>query len=250
MKDAELQRLFDLENTYWWFVGTRNVIERRLRQALRGRAGLRILDLGAGSGIMMDRLGDLGTVVGLDLAVSSARFCRDKGHLALVADAGLLPFPDGGFDAVIAADVIEHTPDDERVVRELARVIRPGGVVIVNVPAFMLLWSHHDEAIGHYRRYRRDSLLPLLSRSGFAIETWSYVNFFVFPLFLAARLAQRVFRPRSRPAAADYPWVPGPVNRLFVALLDLEGHLIDRLALPVGTSVLAVGRLPASRAAR
>ena len=223
-------------------MGTRNLVERRLRHALRGRAGLTILDLGAGSGIMMDRLGDLGLNVGLDLSMSAARFCRAKGHAALLADAGRLPFPAESFDAVIAADVIEHTPDDELVVSELRRVLRPGGVLMVTVPAFMFLWSHHDVAIGHYRRYRRASLVRLLEEAGIHVERSSYANFFAFPAFLAARWAQRLFRPRNRPPKADYPRVPAPVNRLAIRLLDLEARITDRGSLPVGTSVVAVGR--------
>lgn len=244
MKSEELHRLFELENSYWWFVGTRTVIERAFRRALdRGSGGHDILDLGVGSGIMLDRICDLGPAVGLDISLECARFCHRKGHRAVVVgSAEEVPLAADSFDAVIMADVLEHCADEAAVLAELRRVLRPGGILLITVPALRLLWSHHDVAIGHYRRYRRGALVRLLNRSGFEVRSSSYFNCLLFPFFLAARLSQRVLRSRSREPRADYPSLPGLLNRLFAGLLALESRLLDRVRLPVGSSVLVIAR--------
>lgn len=192
---------------------------------------------------MLDRIRGLGATVGLDLSLECARFCRAKGHRAVVVgSAGAIPLAEGAFDAIIMADVLEHCPDEAAVLEELRRVLRPGGLLLVTVPALRILWSHHDVAIGHYRRYRRGELVRLMGRFGFEARSSSYFNFLLFLPFLAARLLQRALRSRDREPRADYPVLPAPINGLFATLLSLEARLLDRATLPIGTSVVVTAR--------
>ncbi|MDQ3037174.1 MAG: methyltransferase domain-containing protein [Myxococcota bacterium] len=157
-----------------------------------------------------------------------------------------LPFADASFDAILALDVLEHLERDRDAARELRRVLAPGGVAIVTVPAFAALWSAHDEALDHHRRYRLAEIEAVLRDAGFAIEHASYYNFFLFPLVASARVAERlriaITGERDGRADADLRVPPAPLNALFGAVLGAERALAPRVRLPFGVSCLVIAR--------
>jgi len=243
VKQEEHERMFRVETEHFWFVGTRTVIASALSQALGARvAGARVLDLGCGTGYTLTRLPDGVRAVGLDFAPAALALCsqRASGAALVRGDATCLPFADGSFDAVLALDVLEHLDADAQAAREIRRVLKPKGVLIATVPAFGWLWSQHDEALDHRRRYTLPELTSLLRGAGFGIERASYYNFFLFPLIAGARAWGRLF-PRPD-AGADVSIPPRPINRVLAAVLGSERHILTHASLPIGVSCLVSAR--------
>lgn len=247
MNVAEYARMRDLEDWYWWFVARRRAAARFVRDTAPDRKPLRILDAGCGTGAMLDlfRRWPGVEVTGMDISPEALRFTRSRGHEGLVeGDLASLPFASESFDVVTSLDVIEHVQDDRRAVAEISRVLRPGGVMVATVPAFQFLWSRHDDANQHHRRYTAQEFRALLKGSGLRLEWQTYLLFALFPVAAAVRLArahQHFDDPNECPAL-DVPRVPRLVNWALVRFLELELALARRVSLPVGLTVLTVAR--------
>jgi SAM-dependent methyltransferase len=245
----EYAQMYRLEDTHWWFVARRNLVlaalERLVRQARReGAPSPRLLDVGCGTGGTLERLGPFGCAVGLDLEPLALQFCRERGHAALVrGSATALPFPEGSFDVVLALDVLEHIPDHEAAAREIARVLRPGGHALITVPAYRSLWSRHDVALMHQRRYRAGEVRELLAGSGLRLRLLTYTVTAFLPIVWMVRAAQRL-RPRAPARADTLPTAPA-LNRLLRAYLEAEGRVALRTRLPFGVTVFAIAGKPA-----
>ena len=176
MDVAEISRLAAYEDWYWWHRARRRIIDRLLQRALgEGDATRRILDVGAGTGATSQALRKYGRVMAVDLSTEATIVARRRGLDVARMDAGNLAFPDASFDVVVVLDVIEHLEDDAAAVRELRRVLKPGGVLLATVPAYKWLWSSHDVANHHFRRYRQSELRRLLRGGDFHVEVCSYV---------------------------------------------------------------------------
>lgn len=247
MDRHEYQRMYDLETTYWWHVGRIHVLRSLLDAWLPPGRGRRILDFGCGTGSALGLLTRYGSVTAADdseIALDYAR-ARTEGVTGVtfrhVATEGELPFPDGSFDLVTALDVLEHLDDDHAGLSELNRVLAPGGTLVVFVPAYRFLWSEHDEALGHRRRYVASDVHSRMNRAGFHVLKRSYTISFSFPLITGYRVFRGLF-PSSGGTKTSYVMLPGPINRLFVAFLRLESALLRFMNLPFGTSIAAVGR--------
>jgi SAM-dependent methyltransferase len=187
-------------------------------------------------------LGAWTRIVGVDRSELALNLCRERGLTRLVqGTVERLPFGTGTLDAVVALDIFEHTADDAGAFAEAARVLRPDGLLVLSVPAFQSLWSAHDVALMHERRYRLPQVRRRLEAAGLAVESASYALWFLFPAFVASRLRARFRRGEASAEISEVtPWV----NRTLVALQDVEGRLASRLRLPWGSSVVAVGRKP------
>lgn len=249
MNREEYAQMYQLEDTHWWFVARRNLVLLALKRLLRqttarvGSRPVRLLDMGCGTGGMLERLGPLGQVVGLDLELLALRFCRARGRNGLVCgSATALPFASGAFDVVLALDVLEHIPDHVAAAREMARVLAPGGFALITVPAYRSLWSRHDEALMHQRRYRAGEVRHLLTGAGLQPSRLTYTVSAFLPIVWAIRAVHRLHP--DRPARADVvptaPWL----NRVLRAWLDVESRLALRARLPFGVTVFAVATKP------
>jgi SAM-dependent methyltransferase len=159
-------------------------------------------------------------------------------------DATALGTREGAFDLVIALDMLEHVEDDAGAARELLRALRPGGCLLVTVPAYQWLWSSHDVALGHKRRYTRGRLERLLTAQGFEVRVCSYVMTAVLPAAVAVRLFERLPGRHKETEAAESGYIPLPgwLNSALAWLVGLDGHLAGRVPLPGGLSVVAVAR--------
>ncbi len=160
------------------------------------------------------------------------------------ASAERLPFADTTFDVVAAFDVVEHCEDDRRAMTELARVLRPGGRLLLSVPAYAWAWSDHDVRAGHHRRYTRRDLERLVRAAGLDVERSTYAFTAVFPFFVAERLARRLRRRLGRPAPDRLPSVPARLDRLLEALSRAESRVLPGRDLPFGSSVLLAAVKP------
>lgn len=251
MRPSELAKMFELEDTYWWFVARRELVREllvRYRPACRpaGRpeqSALSILDVGCGTGATLKAIDDLGLAVGIDRSQQALQFCQQRGlrRLAL-ATAEMLPVRKRSVDVVLALDLLEHIEADGAAAREFARVLKPGGVLIATVPACPELWSEHDEALDHLRRYRAGRFRQILMEAGLEVERLSPIITLLLLPIGALRLVQRVLpRKKGMPETA-FIIPPKAINCVLTALLRLERLWLRRFNLPVGVSLVAVAR--------
>jgi SAM-dependent methyltransferase len=239
----EYGRMFDLEDHYWWFVGRRLLALRLLRKYLKPGAGKpAVLDIGCGTGVVSRELSAWCDVVSLDMSSLALGYCKQRGLGRLVqGDGQRLPLKTDSFDAVIGLDIYEHIEEDELSFRETLRVLKPGGIVVLSVPAFKSLWGPHDIALMHHRRYRRVELADKLRRAGFGLLRVGYSVFFLFPAVVIVRMFEK---RRKGPAKANLVPVSPLVNAGLIGLQRLEAALISQVSLPWGSTVVAVARKP------
>lgn len=237
--DERLLRLLSIEDEHFWFVGRRQLLKRLLNRFL-GSGSPRVLDLGVGGGRICQQLAADGyRMTAVDfLPAGLSRLQREAPGVATVQSSGeSLPLGDEVYDAALALDVLEHI-DDEAAARELARVLRPGGLLFVTVPAFPFLWGVRDSEAGHRRRYRRQGLEQLLTGAGFTVEQSGYYQFWLFPLTMLSRLAGRQ-SARTRDME-DLP--PAWINQLFLTINRWEVQWGETVAWPWGSSLYLVAR--------
>ena len=243
MEPAAIEQMYQIENHHWWFVGKRLLVAVLLGEVLdTGR--LRILDIGCGTGAVLAHFKERARAVGVDHSPLALAYCRKRG-LALLAcaDGERLPFVPASFDVILMLDVLEHAIDDVGLLRAVGALLRPGGMVLVSVPAFQGLWSPHDEVLHHLRRYTARGLRRVMNEAGFVVERLTYTNVAAFP---PAAIARGIL-PRvglARPAGTtDFrvhtPWV----NRALIAAYQLEALALRHVrSLPIGLSVAALAR--------
>jgi SAM-dependent methyltransferase len=245
MNTEEYARMHALEDWYWWFVARRNAAARALRDFAPPERPLRILDAGCGTGGMLDlyRTWPDAEVVGLDFSPDALSFSRSRGHKRLLGgDLTVLPFRTGTFDVVNALDVVEHIDDDGRALAEISRVLRPGGILVATVPAYQFLWSAHDVALHHHRRYTAAQFSKVIGQSGLQVERLTYLVTTLFPVAAVARWMGK--RKQGESGSAKLPVVPPFLNRALIGLHDAEFALSRMAPLPFGLTVLAIARKP------
>lgn len=245
MEASVYEAEFENESTHWWFVQRRNLFARLLDLDLKpGNA--RFLDVGTSTGTNLRLLTGLGfsNVVGVELNPDAAEFARKKtGVEVVVADSTALPFENNEFDCVFATDVIEHIENDEAALKELARVLRPGGKLIITVPAFMSLWGLQDDLSHHHRRYRMHQLRRVVVGAGLTINESFYFNFLLFPAVFLVRRLMRVFPLKIR---SEGDLNAGGLNFVLSAVFNLDCRLARRLRVPFGVSACVVCSRPES----
>lgn len=245
MNARELRRMYELESTYWWFVGRRDVIRVWL-EGLRPDLppAPQILDVGCGTGGNAVLLQEFGRVTGSDVAPEALAFCRERGLENLVQCSGDgLTAPDEAYDLVTSFEVFEHVENDRLAAREAYRVLKPGGKLLVTVPAYAWLWSEHDVALGHRRRYARRELISLLEGAGFEIERLSHCVTLLLPTTVLFRILQKAARA-LRIGGGGEPQsglviLPRPVSALFAWTLRVEAALLRHMNLPWGVTLIA-----------
>jgi SAM-dependent methyltransferase len=231
---TEYQKMYRYEDSYWWWVGRRSILSGFLKNS--GDSNIRILDAGCGTGANLGYLSAYGNTIGLDSQQIALEYCRKRGHQNIVqADAQGLPFKEKMFDMITALDLLEHV-DDRKTLFEFSRVLKADGCLLLTVPAFIFLWSPHDEAMHHKRRYNRRQLKDILESSGFVVERMSYWNFFLFGPVAAMRLVKRRRKPGNM--ESDITALPVVVNSLLLAVLKLESSVIRYLDFPFGVSLV------------
>lgn len=241
-RNYELQT-HQAEDRHWWYRGRRTVLERIIAD-LRLPARARILDAGCGSGRNMLELARHGTVTGVELSPPSVAVARGRGVGEVIEGSVLqMPFESGSFDLAVSLDVIEHLEDDLSALRELRRVVAPGGALLITVPAYQWLWSGHDEVNHHHRRYTRRSLQRVAERAGWETVRTTYFNSLLLPVAIALRVLDRLSPARPTESSLDL-WVPPePLNWLLQRPLQLEAAVIGRSGrIPAGLSLLTLFR--------
>jgi SAM-dependent methyltransferase len=248
MDERLMKAMLDVDEHHWWYRGRRRIIRAELNRLPLPR-GAAILDAGCGSGRTLDELVDYGRVSGIELNPDAAEVARGRGEFDVrIGRLEELPWETATFDLITCLDVIEHTPDDRVTLRELRRVCKPGGWLLVTVPAYQALWSQHDEANHHFRRYVRGSLRAAATEAGWAVARMTSFNGLLLAPAAAVRLAQKRKLRRSG-ANGDYTpdlhigpsWLNGVLER---PLQAEAGWLARGGTLPAGLSLLGVLRNP------
>ena len=242
MEPSEYEAMHAEELRHWWFRGRRRVLVDMLRQALRSPGGSpRILDYGCGTGGNSAAYASFGAVVGIEPDAAAIRLAHIRGQAHYCRSSGTnLPFGHASFDAVLASDVLEHIEHDLQAVSEIARVLRPGGVAIISVPAHQWLFSRHDVALHHFRRYSKTGLRELLENGGLRIRRLSYWNAALFPGICLHRLVEKS-RPVGRPHSDTTTSPSWLINEPLAGLLAAEARILRHVQLPWGVSLIAVG---------
>jgi 2-polyprenyl-3-methyl-5-hydroxy-6-metoxy-1,4-benzoquinol methylase len=234
-----LHQHLELEERHWWFVARRRILLGVLERNLTPERQLEILDAGCGGGATMESLRRYGCVRGMDISSVAVEYNREHGRQVVLGSIEQIPFAGGSFDLALALDVIEHVPDDVQALKELCRILRPEGSLLVAVPALRMLWGTHDVAAGHYRRYTLAELCRRVEAAGFEVISGTYFNTILFPVILALRGLGRI---HSKSSASDVTEVPQPLNSLLMKIFSLEAALVGRVKLPFGVSALCFAR--------
>jgi len=251
MEPSFYEDYYKHESSHWWFRWRYDLITR-LVGSFKRSSSFRILDAGCGTGQMTKQLEGIGEAIGLDSATEAIAYARSRGVARLVRGSITdPPFADDSFDCVLALDVIEHVDNDMGILTSLFQVVRPGGHLVITVPAFKALWSEHDEINHHRRRYRASQMRRLIEEAGFTVDRVTYCNTALcIPVLLTRKLKNLARTLSSRRSGADRPLrsdlgnYPAPLNDVLYRLMKAETWLMQKVDLPFGVSILAVATRP------
>ena len=234
--------LFRVEQSHWWHIGRRRILAGFVEDICRRVTDRRprILDVGCGTGANLLMLSQYGDAEGVDVSEDALAFCRERGLDKVKLGAGEeLPYEDGTFDLVTAFDVVEHMDDDLAGLKEMRRVLRPGGRVLLFVPTFMFLWGVQDDVSNHRRRYRLSELGRVLEKAGFEIERTTYANItFFLPILFIRKLMQITGVKAASENNINVPALNGVLGRI----LGAERLILNFMNLPFGVSGLCVAK--------
>ena len=246
MNPEEYKNLSEVEKLHWFYRTKRQIVRYWLLKSYPLRKDSVLADCGAGTGLFAREMSDVCNVIAIDSQEDALRLVEQNIGAERVTrgTCAALPLKDLSVDCITALDVLEHVEDDRLAVREMARVLKPGGVAIVTVPAMPALWSDWDEALHHYRRYRHEGLLELFDPTVFEITHWNYINVFALPVVFAARKLRPLFRGLARDKSNRRledkmlpRWLDSSLSFAFKALACQS-----LIRFPAGVSLLAIAK--------
>jgi len=238
MERVVYDTMADLDQRHWWYRARRRVLAALIQRLARPPANANILEIGCGTGHNLAMLGEFGQVDALELDEKVRSVAEQRlGHQVMSAPLpDLAGVPERHYDLIGAFDVIEHIDDDQAALRSVASRLKPGGKLVMTVPAHQWMWSAHDVVNHHKRRYSKPGLKRLIEGSPLRLEAIGYFNSLLFPAAVAERLSSKV-RGRDE---ADLSMPAAPLNATLERVFAAERHLIGRLPLPPGLSLFAV----------
>ncbi len=248
MKSTEINKMAEMEENYWWHIGKRILVTALVTKYFNGRKDLNILEVGCGTGGLTKILTQYGTVTGFDISEDAIAYCQSKGLKNIyVQDLLKLDTSDykDKFDLILALDVLEHLQDDVSAMQKVRDMLSKNGLFFINVPAHKFLWSEHDEALEHKRRYHRFELLNKLKDTGFKVVSNSYFVSIVSPAMVVYRFWGNLFG-RSTYPKTSYVILSPRINDLMVHLLKIETKILLKTRIPFGVTLNVVAKKMAS----
>lgn len=248
MQQDYYKEYYDLGRKHWCFLAREKIISNYIQKLIDEKTiknqDLKILNVGCGPGRSSEYLSSFGNVVSIEYDKECCEFAAEKTGLEIIhGSITELPFEDNLFDLVCAFDVIEHVEDDQLAVNELKRVAKKGALVLITVPAFNSLWSHHDVINHHFRRYKSQEVIHLFEKVADGKRIYvTYFNFFLFPFIYFIRKGSNLFKSgknRTGSGSDFEAFKPGILNSFFYNLMYFESRFINkRTRLPFGVSIL------------
>ena len=242
MERKVFDQMAQLDSRHWWFTARRRILDGVIERVVKPPKDARILELGAGTGHNLAMLSRFGTVEASELDAIARQLASDRLGRPVVEAAlpDLSMFPTDSYDLVALLDVLEHVPDDESSLRSIKQLLKPGAALLLTVPINPWMWSAHDVAHHHHRRYRKQEIRKLAEDAGYAIDLISPFNSLLFPPIAAVRLAGKLTGKDD----SDDAMPSAPVNTILDTVFGLERSLIGRVPMPFGVSLVAVLRRP------
>ncbi|OGE39387.1 hypothetical protein A3F00_02015 [Candidatus Daviesbacteria bacterium RIFCSPHIGHO2_12_FULL_37_11] len=244
MEIAEYRNIFENEETHFYYVGTHSAVIEFLNKYLPKKTGNKILDAGCGTGSLMKKLKRFGEICGIDISNEALKFAKNNG-LRQVRKGSVtnIPFKENEFDAVVSIDVLYHkqVKNDLQALEEFRRVLKPGGILIIKNPAHNWLRGNHDIVIHTKKRYSKSEFREKLKRTGFQILKLSYINIFFFPLAIAKRLAESLFKAKP---SSDVKNIHPQINKILINIYNFETKLLIKGTIPIGLSLFAIAKKP------
>jgi SAM-dependent methyltransferase len=242
MERKVYEQMAQLDRRHWWFTARRRILNGVIERVVKPPRDARILELGAGTGHNLAMLSRFGTVEASELDPVARELASERLGRPVVEAAlpDLSMFPAGSYDLVALLDVLEHVPDDKGSLSAIYRLLKPGAALLLTVPINPWMWSAHDVAHHHQRRYRKNEIRRLAQVAGYEIDLISPFNSLLFPPIAAVRLVGKL----SGKDDSDDAMPSAPVNKVLDTVFGLERSLIGRVPMPFGVSLVAVLRRP------
>ena len=242
MERVVYDRMAELDQVHWWYRARREILADLIIRRIQLPKDARILEVGCGTGHNLEMLKRFGRVEGIEVDPAARQLATLRlGQPIMDAPLPELPgVPDRAYDMAAILDVIEHIDEDVAGMRALAGKLKPGGKMLITVPAFPWMWSAHDVVNHHKRRYTRRTLRALVDDAGLKLEMMSWFNSLLFPLAATARLAGRLTGKED----SDDSLPPAPVNKALEWMFGLERYALGRLPFPPGVSLVAIASAP------
>lgn len=234
----------DVEEQHWWFASRRAIVERFITR-LNLPADAALLEPGCGTGGNFAMLARHGRVFAMDADADALRFATalGKAHVERGSLPDRIPFTGQDFDLILMSDVLEHLDDDVAALRALQHRLKPHGWILITVPAMQWLWSGHDQAHHHRRRYSATTLHRVAQAGGLDVVYLGHFNFILFPVVAGVRLAQRLMNRENAGEASNYTTMPSPpINTILRRVFSSERHLLQLMTMPFGVSLLMLAR--------
>ena len=236
MNNDSYQKMIELEEEHWWFVARRNILNKVINSFCKNKAS--ILEIGCGSGGNLEMLSKFGRLNAIEFDDEARNVAINK--KICTVSKGLLPelSMESTSDIICLFDVLEHIEDDNAALKNIHQLLKTDGLLVLSVPAYMFLWSHHDDASQHKRRYTSKQLKEILTKNGFCIKYSSYFNFFLFPLIAILRFL-KIGSSHEKNDIKKHSLV---VNGLLKFIFNLEKFLLPVIKLPFGVSIVFVAQ--------
>jgi SAM-dependent methyltransferase len=238
MERIIFDRMAELDQTHWWYVARRHILAGVIRRVVKPPGDARILEIGCGTGHNFAMLGAFGAVDGLEVDDAARKFASER--LGKPVGSARLPDLEGiaenRYDLIALLDVLEHVEDDLAALASIRTRLKPGGRILVTVPANRWMWSAHDTVHHHFRRYNSSDLRHVIDAAGLKADLFTHFNTLLFPLAAAFRILGKITGREE----ADDAQPAAPLNAIFGKVFGLESHLMGRVSLPFGVSLLAL----------
>ncbi len=241
MENAEYRNIFENEDTNFYYIATHAFVLALVKRVIATNKVVRLLDAGAGTGMLAKKLSALGRVAAVDISPRAVSFARKRGVRVRQASLADLPYPTNTFDVVTCVDVLHHRRiNDGKALGELHRVLKPGGVLVLRVPALPWLRLSHDDVVHTRHRYTKDELRMRLRTAGFIVDKLTYVGLVLLPFRIVRKLYELLLPPHT--AQSLLTPLPVPINRCATWLMHLDHWIAVGVGLPIGIGLVAVAK--------